>query len=123
MADCGWRPPVYGDTLCSPSNFSPPECSRFQYSSSHNGDGMPPRWKRQSATFALVTLLLTLSTSWLIAGDKKRKSNAAENQMDEHQRAVHALNRLTFGPRPGDVDRVAAMGVDKWIDQQLNPNK
>jgi uncharacterized protein (DUF1800 family) len=87
------------------------------------GDGMRSRRKRQSATIALVVLLLTLSTSWLIAGDKKRKGNAAEKQMDEHQRAIHALNRLTFGPRPGDVDRVAAMGVDKWIDQQLNPNK
>jgi len=31
--------------------------------------------------------------------------------MDEHKRALHALNRLTFGPKPGDIDRVAAMGV------------
>jgi uncharacterized protein (DUF1800 family) len=81
------------------------------------------RRKRQNASIALAVLLLTLSTSWLVAGDKKRKGSAAENQMDEHQRAIHALNRLTFGPRPGDVDRVTAMGVDKWIDQQLNPNK
>src|SRR5581483_11350728 len=36
---------------------------------------------------------------------------------------VHALNRLTFGPRPGDVDRVVSMGVDKWIEQQLHPEK
>ena len=43
--------------------------------------------------------------------------------MDEQKRALHALNRLTFGPRPGDVDRVTAMGVDKWIDQQLHPEK
>lgn len=43
--------------------------------------------------------------------------------MDERQRAVHALNRLTFGPRPGDVDRVLAMGVNKWIEQQLHPEK
>ena len=43
--------------------------------------------------------------------------------MDEHKRALHALNRLTFGPRPGEVDRVAAIGVDKWIDQQLHPDK
>lgn len=40
---------------------------------------------------------------------------------DERARAVQALNRLTFGPRPGDVDRVLAIGVDKWIDQQLHP--
>ena len=43
--------------------------------------------------------------------------------MDEQKRALHALNRLAFGPRPGDVERVAAMGVDQWIDQQLHPDK
>ena len=43
--------------------------------------------------------------------------------MDEQKRAVHALNRLTFGPRPGDVERVAQMGVDKWIELQLHPDK
>jgi len=87
------------------------------------GRRMRSRRKRQSAAIVLVILLLTLSTNWLIAGDKKRKGSAAESQMVEHQRAIHALNRLTFGPRPGDVDRIAAMGVDKWIDQQLNPYK
>ncbi|MEO6119846.1 MAG: DUF1800 domain-containing protein, partial [Terriglobales bacterium] len=38
-------------------------------------------------------------------------------------RAVHALNRLTFGPRPGEAERVAKLGVEKWIEQQLNPKK
>src|SRR5664280_1511791 len=41
----------------------------------------------------------------------------------ERQRALHALDRLTFGPRPGDVQSVAAIGVDKWIEQQLHPEK
>jgi uncharacterized protein (DUF1800 family) len=41
----------------------------------------------------------------------------------QQQRAVHALDRLTFGPRPGDVQAVTAMGVDKWIDLQLHPEK
>ncbi len=39
----------------------------------------------------------------------------------ERARALHALNRLTFGPRPGDVERVLATGVDRWIEQQLHP--
>ena len=34
-----------------------------------------------------------------------------------------ALNRLTFGARPGDADRVRAMGVEKWIDLQLHPER
>jgi uncharacterized protein (DUF1800 family) len=53
----------------------------------------------------------------------KKKENPAATQMDQRKRAVHALNRLTFGPRPGDVDRVMAMGVDQWIEQQLHPDK
>jgi len=36
-------------------------------------------------------------------------------------RAVHVLNRLAFGPRPGDVARVNAMGVERYIQQQLSP--
>ena len=37
------------------------------------------------------------------------------------ERALHALNRLAFGPRPGDVDRVVAMGASAWIEAQLTP--
>src|SRR5213083_3057860 len=37
--------------------------------------------------------------------------------------ALHALNRLAYGPRPGEVDRVAAAGVMRWVDRQLSPRK
>jgi uncharacterized protein (DUF1800 family) len=33
--------------------------------------------------------------------------------------ALHALNRLAYGPRPGEVDSVARGGVMRWIEQQL----
>ncbi len=36
---------------------------------------------------------------------------------------IHALNRLAFGARPGDVDRVRAVGVDRWIATQLAPDR
>jgi uncharacterized protein (DUF1800 family) len=36
---------------------------------------------------------------------------------------MHALNRLTFGPRPGDVEAVRKIGVKKWIDLQLHPER
>jgi len=39
-----------------------------------------------------------------------------------HDSALHALNRLAYGPRPGDVDRVAAAGVARWIERQLDPD-
>ena len=36
-------------------------------------------------------------------------------------RILHALNRLTFGPRPGDLAAVKTLGLTQWIEQQLNP--
>ncbi len=63
----------------------------------------------------------------LIAGSgaqlDARKKEKPAGAMDDQKRAVHALNRLTFGPRPGDVQRVTQMGVEKWIDLQLHPEK
>ena len=37
--------------------------------------------------------------------------------------ALHVLQRLAYGPRPGDVDRVARQGVGRWIDAQLTPER
>src|SRR5687768_16029192 len=36
---------------------------------------------------------------------------------------VHLLNRIGFGPRPGDVERVRAIGLKKYIEQQLHPER
>jgi hypothetical protein len=36
-------------------------------------------------------------------------------------RAAHVLHRLAFGPRPGEIQRVADMGVNRWIEEQLRP--
>lgn len=42
---------------------------------------------------------------------------------NEDARILHVLNRLTFGPRPGDVEAVRTIGVDRFIQQQLNPEQ
>ena len=44
-------------------------------------------------------------------------------QLTDEQRALHALNRLTFGPRPGDLQKVMNMDVNDWIEQQLHPEE
>src|SRR5690242_2674190 len=36
---------------------------------------------------------------------------------------IHVLNRIGFGPRPGDIERVKAMGLQAYIDRQLRPEK
>src|SRR5277367_1969312 len=51
------------------------------------------------------------------------KKTTAAKPLTEEERATHALNRLTFGPKPGDLERVQAMGVKKWIEMQLNPGQ
>jgi len=67
----------------------------------------------------LLCLILACAVPRLLANKKQK----AETGSDDQRRAVHALNRLTFGPRPGDVQNVMAMGVDRWIDEQLHPEK
>ena len=46
-----------------------------------------------------------------------------EKRLGKDQGILHVLNRLTFGPRPGDVEAVRKMGLKKWIDQQLHPER
>ncbi|HEY8026709.1 MAG TPA: DUF1800 domain-containing protein [Burkholderiaceae bacterium] len=48
-------------------------------------------------------------------------AEVTDQQRTEQQRALHVLNRLGFGPRPGDIETVMAIGVDHYIDLQLNP--
>ena len=61
------------------------------------------------------------------AKDKKQKQDPVLKglpitELSADEAILHALNRLAYGPRPGDVERVRQMGLAKWIDQQLNPN-
>jgi uncharacterized protein (DUF1800 family) len=44
-------------------------------------------------------------------------------ELPADQQIIQALNRLTFGPRPGDVQKVRTLGLDGWIDQQLHPER
>ena len=72
-----------------------------------------------------VTLLLALTaTQPLVSAQKRAKTqNLASHDLTGEQRIIHVLNRLGFGARPGDVERVKAMGLDNYINQQLNPDK
>ena len=81
---------------------------------------MPLRRRRLLVAAALL-VAAGITTQFALGRKKDRPTGAT--QMDEQRRAVHALNRLTFGPRPGDAERVAQMGVDKWIELELHPDK
>src|SRR5213080_1769170 len=67
--------------------------------------------------WAVASLCGALGASPLVG------ASAQASLLTPRDSALHALNRLAYGPRPGEVDRVAAAGVMQWIDQQLSPDK
>jgi uncharacterized protein (DUF1800 family) len=60
--------------------------------------------------------LLAVSAVFLCLG-------AHSPKLSKDDQIIHVLNRLTFGPRPGDIEAVRKMGVKKWIDLQLHPER
>jgi uncharacterized protein (DUF1800 family) len=81
------------------------------------------RLGRAKFIILLVCFSLACTVSQVLAGKKDKKNTASSPTDTAQRRALHALNRLTFGPRPGDVQQVMATGVDQWIDLQLHPKK
>ncbi|MEO5589204.1 MAG: DUF1800 domain-containing protein [Gemmatimonadaceae bacterium] len=73
---------------------------------------------RHSAKFLILCLTTVATASPLTA-----QAPLDHRELPADQQVIHALNRLTFGARPGDVQRVRAMGLDKWVDQQLHPER
>jgi len=56
-----------------------------------------------------------------IALDKKFKGKLPITDLTEDEAILHAMNRLAYGPRPGDVEQIRQTGLGKWIEQQLHP--
>ncbi|MFZ3218191.1 MAG: DUF1800 domain-containing protein [Candidatus Acidiferrales bacterium] len=52
---------------------------------------------------------------------KKFKGKLPITELTEDEAILHAMNRLAYGSRPGDVERIRQMGLDKWVEQQLHP--
>jgi Protein of unknown function (DUF1800) len=53
--------------------------------------------------------------------DNASRNAANSRSLTEDEKIVHILNRLAFGPRPGDVQKVKAVGIQAYLDQQLTP--
>ncbi len=61
--------------------------------------------------------LLALGTAVILSAANFHAS------LSKEQKILQALNRLTFGPRPGDAAQVKSAGLKKWLDQQLHPDR
>ncbi len=69
-----------------------------------------------------VTVLMALSmVTPIFAGYAAPRS--IPKSLTEEQKIMHVLNRLGFGARPGDVEKVKAIGIQKYIDHQLDPKE
>jgi uncharacterized protein (DUF1800 family) len=78
--------------------------------------------------FAVALALAACARPTVVGGAPTPASVAAASavegrELTADQQIAHALNRLTFGPRPGDVAQVRRVGVDRWIASQLEPER
>ena len=76
----------------------------------------------RSALALLSIWMLTVGMLAFVPATSAQQQKKAQ-RLTEDQRILHVLNRLGFGARPGDVEKVKAMGLDRYIDQQLHPEK
>ncbi|MFL6256955.1 MAG: DUF1800 domain-containing protein [Pyrinomonadaceae bacterium] len=79
--------------------------------------------RRAPRAFALVVTLALLSNNLFVGAAQVSAAKASAQKLTEEQRVVHVLNRLAFGARPGEVERVRKLGLEAYIEQQLNPSK
>jgi uncharacterized protein (DUF1800 family) len=92
----------------------------MKYTSCHAGYSTARRCS------AMLTIAAIFSATFgVAAGTQRIKSPASQSiaRLTDDQRILHVLNRLGFGARPGDLERVKALGLDNYINQQLNPEK
>jgi len=68
-----------------------------------------------------VLCVLMVEQPMVAAAVTKKAVVPSMQQIESDQSVLHALNRFTFGPRPGDVAAVREMGVEAWFERQLNP--
>jgi uncharacterized protein (DUF1800 family) len=69
-----------------------------------------------------VLCVLMVEQPMVAAAAVAKPVGMATKQIQGDERVLHALNRFTFGPRPGDVASVKAMGLKQWFEQQLSPS-
>ena len=70
---------------------------------------------------APLSLLLCLTVAVPGGASPGSGAPAAGGRAEETARIVHVLNRLGYGPRPGDVEAVRRLGPDSWVQRQLDP--
>jgi len=82
---------------------------------------------RSGLSIRRLTQLVVAGTAFaLVTGSVQAQKNAQKSAVPakpDDATIVHVLNRIGYGPRPGDIERVRQMGLTEYIDQQLHPER
>src|SRR5438552_18983170 len=80
-----------------------------------------PALRLAIALLAIAAIAIGIISPTLVTRAQSQRASAT--RLNEDQRILHVLNRLGFGARPGDVERVKTIGLENHINQQPNPEK
>src|SRR5215831_7838232 len=75
-----------------------------------------------SAVLALGLASSLLGSMVSVSADSKTSKSKTPARLSDDKKILHLLDRTGFGARPGDVERVRQIGIDRYIDQQLRPD-
>ena len=89
-----------------------------------NGPTLTRRGFLQSAALAAAWAALTACTSTPpntpVPGLDNRATPLPSNRIPGTSAELHLLRRITFGAKPGDIERVHTLGPDAYLEEQLN---
>jgi uncharacterized protein (DUF1800 family) len=98
--------------------------TRYRTMGTKESKVLPFRGRRKAQISALLVILLILP---MVLGDYLSASadskKPAAKALTQEQKILHLLNRAGFGPRPGDLARVKKLGLEKYLEQQLHPER
>lgn len=75
----------------------------------------------QQALLVTSLVMEPLQPALLVAAPERARVAAVSHSLTGEAQIVHVLNRVTYGVRPGDVERLERMELKKFIEQQLHP--
>jgi uncharacterized protein (DUF1800 family) len=71
----------------------------------------------------LVAIPIALIVTLAAARGERPAAFGAASAVTKERPITHVLNRVAFGPRPGDLEKVRAIGIHRYVDQQLHPER
>src|SRR5207247_7955240 len=99
-------------------------CLTFAQAKPTPAPGQPKPGKISEADLQKLKMLELKSGARTKAAETPEVQTLKGAPLTEREKVIHVLNRLSFGPRPGEVDKVLAEGGwEKWVERQLQPEK